>query len=64
MPNGVLKIQVRSASDSTFHVYKPGAEVIWIACDAINWRVARLWSCSGHQVSQSAEVVGGSRKGE
>src|SRR5216684_6856374 len=57
--SSLLKIQSSSVADSAFHVYRLGSGAIWIACDAIN-----SWSCSGHQVSQSAEVVGCSRKGE
>src|SRR5258708_2311911 len=56
-PSSLLKILFSLTADSVFCVYRLGAEVIWIACDAINWPFRNRWSCSGHQVSQSAEIV-------
>jgi hypothetical protein len=39
--SSLLKIQSSSVADSVFHVYTFGAEVVWIVCDAINWRGSR-----------------------
>ena len=39
--NSLLKILFSFTADSVFRVYRLGAEVIWIACDAINWPVSK-----------------------
>jgi len=40
-PSSLLKILFSLTADSVFCVYRLGAEVIWIACDAINWPVSK-----------------------
>src|SRR5262249_27437160 len=62
--NSLLKIHFPLATDSSFGVNKSSLEVIRIACGALRWSVPGAGSCSSHQISQSAQVVGRSCKGE